>query len=206
MRNFRRCERGVRWLYGAVLRCNVKKFQFRIGSLFILTIAVGVAITIWSQYHPRHGVYSQNEMESLLVDGMSFAKLANGSMVELKQVAMKETYWSVRVVKSGSDSYSELPIDKAMRLLAILDKFDMPSTLADPSSEILFLPVGEFEIQYIVKKHGVLQMPISIDIVDDSSLLVGYDFVTTTDLEAKKTISSLQKLVKKISDANPHGK
>lgn len=89
-------------------------------------------------------------------------------------------------------------------MLTNLDKFNVARKLGAPASETLFLPVGEFEIQYIVNKNGALQMPISINIVDDSSLLACYDFVTTTDQDAQKVILNFRDLAKSIFETNQY--
>ena len=156
------------------------------------------------QYHPKHGVYSHEEIEEILNCTPFIRRSGDESLFELKKIGMRTKYACVRVKDESTGCYSQIPIERAMNLLSIVDKFNHPPPTNDPRVISVIPDFAEIVVQYLVKENGALRMPIEIGIVDNDSLRIdGVVRVFTTDSEAQKTVSEFLQFAEKVLSSNP---
>ena len=177
--------------------------KYSIGWLFILVTLAAACIFVWGEYHPRHGVYSHEEIEEILNCKPFIRRSGDESLVELKKIGMRTKYACVRIKDRTTGCYSQIPIERAMNLLSIVDKFNHPPPTNDPGVYSIVPDFAEIEVQYLVKEDGALRMPIEIGIREDNSLEIGVFQVFTTDSDAKKAVSEFLQFAENVLNANP---
>lgn len=135
--------------------------------------------------------YKEDELNTLY--GPKHNRIFEAAIMDVaktRELALNTEFDSVRISRDGQSTYSEFPLNVALSLVAALDTFQ---EIAPSGSDVVGpIPEGSIlQLQYIVNEPEGPTMPLSIEVIDQDSIILGFTRCETSDASTIDLINKI---------------